>query len=136
MVIIVSGFSLRTSLFCLLSVWTSFLIEVEGGGANFELLLVWISLFFTTDGGGANFELLIVWTSLFFTGGGFALAGTPMATALVLFSSLALLNITVNPAALEGPLDSHSPNFGNGRPLPLPAYISPGYIFINGKMHA
>ena len=35
----------------------------------------------------------------------------------VFFSSLALLKITVNPSADVGSLTSHSPNFGNGRPL-------------------
>jgi hypothetical protein len=32
------------------------------------------------------------------------------------FSSLALLNITVNPSAEAGSLTSHSPNLGKGRP--------------------
>lgn len=41
----------------------------------------------------------------------------PTLLLLVFFSSLALLNMTVNPSAEAGLFTSHSPNLGNGRPL-------------------
>lgn len=41
----------------------------------------------------------------------------PAAAPLVFFSSLALLNMTVNPSAEAGLFTSHSPNLGKGRPL-------------------
>lgn len=64
-----------------------------------------------TEGGSWKFSLdlwrlLLLWE---------AAPGPPV--PLDFFSSLALLNITVNPSADAGLFTSHSPNFGKGGPL-------------------
>lgn len=48
-----------------------------------------------------------------------------------LFSSLAMLNMTVNPSADAGSFTSHSPNFGSGCPLLYCKTWNNNKLFIN-----